>query len=125
MLGTSKPKPGAKIDRSQVLAEADRLRVKGKYAPRALASLYEWIRTANAGDGGSAVELRAMLEPLALENLLAEASAPPAVVELAQQRVAARAAKDFAESDRLRDAIAAAGWVVRDGPDGYELTPAG
>lgn len=32
MLGGSKPKPGAKIDRSQVLAAADQLRVKGKYA---------------------------------------------------------------------------------------------
>ncbi|HEY8211530.1 MAG TPA: tetratricopeptide repeat protein [Myxococcaceae bacterium] len=32
MLGTSKPKPGAKIDRSKVLTDADRLRVKGKYA---------------------------------------------------------------------------------------------
>jgi hypothetical protein len=46
---------------------------------------------------------------------------PEAVVALADQRVAARAAKDYAESDRLRDEIAAHGWVVRDGPDGYEL----
>jgi hypothetical protein len=51
-------------------------------------------------------------------------SAPPdAVVRLAEQRAAARAAKDFSGSDRLRDEIAAAGWVVRDGPDGYQLTP--
>lgn len=47
---------------------------------------------------------------------------PPAdVTALAEQRAAARAAKDFAESDRLRDAIADAGWVVRDGADGYQL----
>jgi len=32
MFGGSKPKPGAKIDRSQVLAAADQLRVKGKHA---------------------------------------------------------------------------------------------
>jgi len=32
MSGGSKTKPGAKIDRSQVLAAADQLRVKGKYA---------------------------------------------------------------------------------------------
>jgi hypothetical protein len=48
---------------------------------------------------------------------------PPAVLDLVQQRTAARAAKDFAESDRLRDVIADAGWVVRDGPDGYALAP--
>ena len=46
---------------------------------------------------------------------------PDTVVALAEQRAAARTAKDFAESDRLRDEIAAAGWVVRDGPDGYTL----
>ena len=48
--------------------------------------------------------------------------APPAeVVALAEQRAQARAAKDYAESDRLRDALADAGWTVRDGPDGYAL----
>ena len=46
---------------------------------------------------------------------------PSDVIALAEQRAAARAAKDFAESDRLREAIAAAGWVVRDGPEGFEL----
>ena len=49
------------------------------------------------------------------------AEPPPDVVALAERRVAARSAKDFAESDRLRDELATAGWVVRDGPDGYEL----
>ena len=40
---------------------------------------------------------------------------------LAEQRAAARAAKDFAESDRLRDEIAGLGWTVRDGADGWTL----
>ena len=48
---------------------------------------------------------------------------PADVTALAEQRASARAAKDFAESDRLRDAIADAGWVVRDGPSGYGLAP--
>jgi cysteinyl-tRNA synthetase len=90
----------------------------------ALASMWEWVREANrrghAGDG----DLREMLGVLALENLLAaEDGAPPDVVELAERRREARAAKDFALADRLRDEIAAAGYVVRDGPDGFELTP--
>jgi cysteinyl-tRNA synthetase len=64
-----------------------------------------------------------MLSVLALENLFDVDAAPEDVVGLAEARVAARAAKDYAESDRLRDAIAAAGWEVRDVPGGYELAP--
>jgi cysteinyl-tRNA synthetase len=91
--------------------------------PAALAVLYEWIRAANSGDGGNREQLREMLSVLALENLFDVDAAPEDVVALAEARVAARAAKDYAESDRLRDAIAAAGWAVRDVPDGYELAP--
>jgi hypothetical protein len=48
--------------------------------------------------------------------------APPDVVALAERRAAARAAKDFAASDALRDEIAAAGWLVKDTADGWSLT---
>ena len=34
----------------------------------------------------------------------------------------ARAAKNWAESDRLRDAIAAAGWLVKDSREGQSVT---
>ena len=37
---------------------------------------------------------------------------------------AARAARDFAEADRLRDELAALGWQVRDGADGARLVRA-
>ena len=47
---------------------------------------------------------------------------PPEVAALAERRAAARAAKDFAASDALRDEIAALGWLVRDGADGWSLT---
>ena len=49
---------------------------------------------------------------------------PPAeVVALAEHRATVRADKDYAASDRLRDEIASAGWVVRDGTDGWTLAP--
>ena len=47
-------------------------------------------------------------------------SAPSEVDALAEQRAAARSARDFAEADRLRDEIAALGWVVKDTADGFE-----
>jgi cysteinyl-tRNA synthetase len=58
-----------------------------------------------------------------LESIAEVEHAPPEVAELADRRRDARDAKDFAESDRLRDEIAAAGWDVRDvaDPPGYVL----
>jgi cysteinyl-tRNA synthetase len=50
-------------------------------------------------------------------------SAPDEVVRLAQERAAARAAKDFAAADSLRDRIADAGWLVVDTADGFTLEP--
>jgi hypothetical protein len=47
---------------------------------------------------------------------------PPEVAALAERRAAARAAKDYAASDALRDEIAALGWLVKDTPGGYDLT---
>jgi cysteinyl-tRNA synthetase len=46
---------------------------------------------------------------------------PDEVRALAETRLAARAARDFAESDRLRDALKAAGWDVEDRKGAYTL----
>ncbi len=43
------------------------------------------------------------------------------VIALVEQRVLARAKKNWTESDKLRDEIAALGWTVQDSKDGYEL----
>ncbi|WP_439954166.1 CysS/YqeB C-terminal domain-containing protein, partial [Escherichia coli] len=78
------------------------------------------------GSGVGDAHLREMLGVLGLENLLDAAASegpPPEVVELAQARAAARAARDSPEADRLRDALRDQGWEVRDGADGPELVP--
>ena len=46
---------------------------------------------------------------------------PEDIESLAEQRKAARAAKDWAESDRLRDEIQSRGYVVQDTPDGMKV----
>jgi cysteinyl-tRNA synthetase len=43
------------------------------------------------------------------------------VIALVEQRVLARANKNWAESDKLRDQITALGWTVQDSKDGYKL----
>jgi cysteinyl-tRNA synthetase len=95
--------------------------------PEALAVAFEWVREANRSVAGVGdADLREMLSVLALANLLAagDVVAPAEVAELAEAREAARAARDYAEADRLREAIRGHGWEVRDGPDGPELLPA-
>ncbi|HEX5147084.1 MAG TPA: cysteine--tRNA ligase [Conexibacter sp.] len=99
--------------------------------PRALASLFEWVRESNRrGEAGETVgdgDLREMLGVLALDGLLdadADAGGPDAAAqELLARREAARAAREFAEADRLRDELAALGWEVRDSADGPTLVP--
>ncbi len=92
--------------------------------PHALAQLNEWLALAGRLSASGDEQPREMLGVLGLDSLLAPvAEAPHDVRELAALREQARAARDFAASDRLRDEIAAQGWDVRDGADGFELLP--
>lgn len=51
------------------------------------------------------------------------ADVPSEIAALAEQRLAAKQAKDWAEADRLRDEIGDAGWEIKDTKEGYELCP--
>ncbi len=72
-------------------------------------------------------ELDEGISPTALDflrNVPAPELAPvpsAEVLALAASRQAARANKDFAKSDRLRNQITALGWTVQDRPDGQQL----
>jgi cysteinyl-tRNA synthetase len=94
--------------------------------PRALAAAFDWVREANRSNGSVGdADLREMLGVLALENLLdlEQAQAPEEAETLMRRREAARAERDWAQADALRDQLHALGWEVRDGPDGPELLP--
>jgi cysteinyl-tRNA synthetase len=58
-----------------------------------------------------------------LESLAALEEAPAKVVNLASRRKEARERGEFEEADRLRKEVEAAGWRVRDKPDGFDLVP--
>ena len=51
-----------------------------------------------------------------------EIEVPAEVVALAEQRLAARKEKNWAESDRLRNEIAERGFAIKDTATGYEIT---
>lgn len=53
----------------------------------------------------------------------AEITVPAEAAALLEARAAARAAKEWAESDRIRDALADLGYVVTDTPEGQQLRP--
>ena len=67
--------------------------------------------------------LRRGLAVFGLETLAERDEAPPGIVELAERRVEARAARDFESADALRDEIEAGGWEMRDEAGGYTLVP--
>jgi cysteinyl-tRNA synthetase len=67
--------------------------------------------------------LRRALDVFGLASLAEAVDAPAEIVELAERRRAARAARDFDEADRLRAEIEAAGWEARDVADGFQLVP--
>jgi cysteinyl-tRNA synthetase len=67
--------------------------------------------------------LRRALGIFGLGSLADQQAAPPEIVDLAERRQRARAARDFDEADRLRAEIEAAGWEARDVADGFRLVP--
>ena len=94
--------------------------------PKAFAALFGLVRETNAHGGGNVLSVfRRMDEVLGLiffgNAPKDDAGIPAGIQALLDKRAAARKAKDWAESDRLRDEIAAAGWTVKDSRDGQSV----
>jgi cysteinyl-tRNA synthetase len=93
--------------------------------------LFEWVAEANrrldAGERLGPGRLGEMLHAFGLESLLeaGEDEAPEEIHRLAAEREEARAARDFERADRLREEMAAAGWEIRDTPEGARLVRRG
>ena len=87
--------------------------------PEALAILHSWRAR------GLVEPLRRGLALFGLDSLADVTYTPPdAVVDLAKARERARADRDYEAADRLRAAIEAEGWTVRDTEQGFDLIPA-
>ena len=93
--------------------------------PKAFAALFELVRDTNSHGGGPVLDIfRRMDEVLGVIFFgKAEKTEVPAEVQaLLDKRAEARKAKDWALSDKLRDEISAAGWLVKDSREGQSVS---
>ena len=100
--------------------------------PEALGELHSAFMIAR---GGSLPRAEAEAHLASLERVLSilglqlpprlpwKGAIPTGISALAEKRWAARQAKDFKTADALRKELAAAGWSMLDGKDGYKLEP--
>ncbi|MDP6831601.1 MAG: cysteine--tRNA ligase [Alphaproteobacteria bacterium] len=96
--------------------------------PRAIAEMHRLSDLASAGDGAAAAAMKAVGQVLGLLQATPEAwfqgqggddaLSAEAIEDLIEQRRQARADKDFATSDRIRDDLAAQGIILEDGAGG-------
>ena len=112
--------------------------------PRALAVVHEQVRAGNAaltaGDAAKAAVLassvRAMVSVLGVDPFVAPWNATgddrrlrsatgALIIALLEERARARAARDFAAADAIRDRLAAAGFAIEDTKDGPIWSVAG
>jgi cysteinyl-tRNA synthetase len=99
----------------------------------ALGAIFEIVKDANVNlneqSAKAAVEktLQTLLELTGVLGLLmkkAEEGLPAEIQQMADERAQARKEKNWKRSDELRDALAAAGYLVKDTPQGQSITKA-
>ncbi|MFR2970985.1 MAG: DALR domain-containing protein, partial [Christensenellaceae bacterium] len=95
----------------------------------AISAIFEMVRAINTAfaDGGDAeaakqalAALDGLLDVLGLVRKTDEI--PAEIVQMAENRAAARKAKNWDEADALRDEIKNRGYELKDTPDGFKIT---
>ncbi len=114
LLREKKPETGGALAEPFIEALCDDLNT-----PRAFAELHQLAAAGEAGKLARAAGLLGLLQddPASWEAKLAIEVDAAAVEKLVAERLAARKAKNFAESDRLRDLLTEMGVKVMDGKD--------
>jgi len=96
----------------------------------AWAVVYDWIRDMNkritenslsGNDAVTALKSWDKIDSVLGVGVKAEAEIPAEIQALADERTAAKKAKDFKRSDAIRDELKAKGWVIEDTPKGIKL----
>ncbi len=102
--------------------------------PEAFAALFALVRESNSalhqaalkpGEAAAALrvfeEMDTVLGVIRFGRAAQDDALPAEIAALVQERADARANKDWAGSDRLRNELAARGWEVRDGKEGQKV----
>ncbi len=94
----------------------------------AIGAIFEYIKDVNLAYGDHKGKGSALQALAALDKILSvlgiepkEQSVPDDILAMVQARQEARADKDFAKSDELRDKIAALGYEMKDTPEGVKI----
>ena len=90
--------------------------------PRAMAVVQEMLKSPlDDADKFSMIKDYDQVLGLGLDQVAESEALPPEVQQLTEERQAARAAKDWARSDQLRDKIQQMGYVVQDTKEGVKV----
>jgi len=96
----------------------------------AWATVFDWVRDTNKRIASAQLNPTEAAAALAaweqVDSVLgigqkAEADVPPEIAALAEERTAAKKARDFKRADALRDELKAQGWVIEDTPKGIKI----
>jgi len=97
--------------------------------PGCLGGLFTGLREAAKLEGEDAAKALAAFNRilralgLSLPEDEPEAEVPAEIRALAEERWAARSAKDWAKADEMRKQLTGLGWNMKDGKESYELSP--
>ena len=137
-LGKIKPAAASTVNPAELETRCAEAMADDLNSPMVISALFDWVRIINQLIDGSQTITAADLETLTAtvrryafdilglcdEKAAGAASGrdyvTPLVEMLLEERLKARAAKDWAASDRIRDGLAAAGIRVKDGKDGTD-----
>jgi len=125
LAGNSTAAPDPKLQEQFSSALADDLNISAAWG-----EVFKWVTETNkrlaenslsASDAASALAAWEKIDSVLGVGVKMEAEIPAEIQALADERTAAKKAKDFKRADAIRDELKAKGWVIEDTPKGIKL----
>ncbi len=125
LAGSTSAPPDSRLLESVQLALDEDLNVSAAWA-----ALFDWVRETNRQIAANALTQEQSAAALGAWDAVnrifsigpeSPQAIPPEIMEMLEQRQAARRARGFTKADALREAMLARGWVIEDTPNGARL----